>query len=107
MTMAIDSVGSSLPDQLAVVDLGAGMSSKSATLLQGIVRANPGVKICYIPIDVSPCVHGWRDFLEKNYSEVNKCVVHIIPLVMDMVESLAKVGSFPFYSYFTFSFLSI
>ena len=93
-TLAIDSVAPSLPDHVTVVDLGAGLSSKSANMLQGLVRANPGVQICYIPIDMSNCVNGWKEFLETNYPEVNKCIVHITPLVMDMVESLSKVGEY-------------
>ena len=92
MVLAMTNIADVLPKNLVIVDLGAGLTSKSAVMLKSLIQGHPDRKICYVPIDLSPGVQGWRRYLEKEYPDVNKQIAEVFPLVMDMVESLIHIG---------------
>ena len=78
--------------QLVIFDLGAGLSAKTIALFEALVQGNPDIQICYIPVDLSDVVHQWQSYIDKEYPHLKKNLVHILPVVKDLLEAVKTLG---------------
>ena len=44
-------------------------------------------------MDVSEVILTWRDYLDEQYPDVSKRVIHIHPIVLDMMEAVKSIGN--------------
>ena len=97
----VKKIGKTMPNKLAIFDLGSSVTASTTTFMDGLVEENPDVEICYVPVDMSDIILTWRDHLKANFPHLNEKVVHIEPIVGDMLETVRKSGEYFYHNIFS------
>ena len=50
-------------------------------------------QICYIPVDVSEVILSWREYLDEQYPDIGEQIIHIHPVLLDMLEAVQSIGN--------------